>query len=50
MAANQGSTSKRNTPDVALTADKIYVRADLRPALVYRFEKESVGLEHSKDF
>ena len=28
MAGNQGSTTKRNTPDVALTADNIYVRAD----------------------
>ena len=28
MAANQGSTTMRNTPDVALTADNIYVRAD----------------------
>ncbi|MGA2854770.1 MAG: protease pro-enzyme activation domain-containing protein, partial [Verrucomicrobiota bacterium] len=27
MTANQGSTTKRNTPDVALTADNIYVRA-----------------------
>ncbi len=30
MTANQGSTTKRNTPDVALTADKVYVRADGR--------------------
>jgi subtilase family serine protease len=28
MAANQGSTTKRNTPDVALIADNVYVRAD----------------------
>jgi hypothetical protein len=28
MAANQGSTAMRNTPDVALTADQVYVRAD----------------------
>lgn len=28
MAGNQGSTTMRNTPDVALTADNIYVRAD----------------------
>src|SRR5208282_89303 len=28
MAANQGSTTKRNVPDVALTADNVYVRAD----------------------
>jgi subtilase family serine protease len=28
MAANQGSTVRRNTPDVAMTADNIYVRAD----------------------
>jgi hypothetical protein len=28
MTANQGSTTMRNTPDVALTADNIYVRAD----------------------
>ncbi|MGA2247936.1 MAG: immunoglobulin domain-containing protein, partial [Verrucomicrobiota bacterium] len=28
MAANQGSTTMRNTPDVALTADNVYVRAD----------------------
>src|SRR5581483_3547897 len=28
MAANQGSTAQRNTPDVALTADNVYVRAD----------------------
>jgi hypothetical protein len=28
MTANQGSTTKRNVPDVALTADNIYVRAD----------------------
>ena len=28
MAANQGSTTMRNTPDVALAADHIYVRAD----------------------
>jgi sugar lactone lactonase YvrE len=27
MTANQGSTTKRNTPDVALTADQVYVRA-----------------------
>ena len=30
MTANQGSTTKRNTPDVALTADNVYVRADGR--------------------
>jgi subtilase family serine protease len=30
MTANQGSTTKRNTPDVALTADTVYVRADGR--------------------
>jgi len=28
MMANQGSTTKRNTPDVALTADNVYVRAN----------------------
>lgn len=28
MTANQGSTTKRNTPDVAMTADNVYVRAD----------------------
>ena len=28
MKANQGSTTMRNTPDVALTADNVYVRAD----------------------
>ena len=28
MAANQGSTIRRNTPDVAMAADNIYVRAD----------------------
>jgi subtilase family serine protease len=28
MTANQGSTSKRNVPDVALTADNVYVRVD----------------------
>ena len=28
MAANQGSTTMRNIPDVALTAENIYVRAD----------------------
>jgi PKD repeat protein len=28
MASNQGSTTNRNVPDVALTADSIYVRAD----------------------
>jgi sugar lactone lactonase YvrE len=28
MAANQGSTTMRNTPDVALIADNVYVRAD----------------------
>lgn len=28
MAQNQGSTSMRNTPDVALTADNVYVRAN----------------------
>ncbi|MGA2248150.1 MAG: immunoglobulin domain-containing protein, partial [Verrucomicrobiota bacterium] len=28
MADNQGSTTMRNTPDVALTADNVYVRAD----------------------
>jgi subtilase family serine protease len=28
MAANQGSTTMRNTPDVAMTADNVYVRAD----------------------
>jgi hypothetical protein len=28
MTANQGSTTMRNTPDVALTADNVYVRAD----------------------
>ncbi len=27
MTANQGSTTKRNTPDVALTAQNVYVRA-----------------------
>src|SRR5208337_4622450 len=28
MSANQGSTTMRNTPDVALTADNVDVRAD----------------------
>jgi hypothetical protein len=28
MALNQGSTTMRNIPDVALTADNVYVRAD----------------------
>jgi hypothetical protein len=28
MAGNQGSTATRNTPDVALTADNVYVRAN----------------------
>ena len=28
MAASHGSTTMRNTPDVALTADNVYVRAD----------------------
>ena len=28
MAANQGSTTQRNTPDVALTSENVYVRAD----------------------
>ena len=28
MTANQGSTTMRNTPDVALTAENVYVRAD----------------------
>ncbi len=28
MTANQGSTTMRNVPDVALTADNVYVRAD----------------------
>jgi alpha-tubulin suppressor-like RCC1 family protein/subtilase family serine protease len=28
MANNQGSTTMRNTPDVALTANNVYVRAD----------------------
>ncbi len=28
MTANLGSTTRRNTPDVALTADNVYVRAD----------------------
>jgi len=28
MTTNQGSTTKRNTPDVALTANQVYVRAD----------------------
>ena len=28
MTVNQGSTTMRNTPDVALTADNVYVRAD----------------------
>ncbi|MGD0016197.1 MAG: S53 family peptidase [Verrucomicrobiia bacterium] len=28
MAASQGSATMRNTPDVALTADNVYVRAD----------------------
>jgi hypothetical protein len=28
MTANLGSTTMRNTPDVALTADNVYVRAD----------------------
>ncbi len=28
MANNQGSTTMRNVPDVALTADNVYVRAD----------------------
>ena len=30
MTSNQGSTTRRNTPDVALTADNVYVRADGR--------------------
>jgi Concanavalin A-like lectin/glucanases superfamily/Pro-kumamolisin, activation domain/Reelin subrepeat B/Immunoglobulin domain/HYR domain/Viral BACON domain len=30
MALNQGSTTMRNIPDVALTADNVYVRADGR--------------------
>ena len=30
MASNQGSTTMRNIPDVALTADNVYVRADGR--------------------
>ena len=30
MTANQGSTTMRNMPDVALTADNVYVRADGR--------------------
>jgi subtilase family serine protease len=30
MTANLGSTTMRNTPDVALTADNIYVRADAK--------------------
>jgi hypothetical protein len=30
MAANKGSTVRRNTPDVAMTADNVYVRADGR--------------------
>jgi subtilase family serine protease len=28
MTTNQGSTTRRNTPDVALTSDNVYVRAD----------------------
>lgn len=28
MTANNGSTTQRNTPDVALTADNVYVRVD----------------------
>ena len=28
MSANRGSTTRRNIPDVALTADNVYVRAD----------------------
>ena len=28
MTANQGSTTMRNMPDVALTAENVYVRAD----------------------
>jgi uncharacterized repeat protein (TIGR03803 family) len=28
MTTNQGSTTMRNTPDVALTSDNVYVRAD----------------------
>src|SRR5579884_3637283 len=28
MTANQGSSIRRNTPDVALTADNVYVRSD----------------------
>ncbi len=28
MSGNQGSTTMRNTPDVALTAENVYVRAD----------------------
>jgi uncharacterized repeat protein (TIGR01451 family) len=28
MAANQGSTTMRNTPDVAMTAENVYVRAN----------------------
>jgi subtilase family serine protease len=28
MTGNQGSTTERNTPDIALTADNVYVRAD----------------------
>jgi hypothetical protein len=30
MTPSQGSTTKRNTPDVALTADKVYVKANGR--------------------
>ena len=30
MTANQGSTTMRNIPDVALTAENVYVRADGR--------------------
>jgi hypothetical protein len=29
MTTNKGSTTRRNVPDVALTADNVYVRADL---------------------
>ncbi len=34
MAANYGSTTMRNTPDVALTAENVYVRADGRDEVV----------------
>ena len=38
MTANQGSTVQRNTPDVAMVADNVYVRADGHDYLRWRHQ------------